>query len=377
MDHQLNTLAEDLEQDQQTLQRELDEIALLLKQAASEVERNESRRVQAEERLALVERDQSSPVDVVAEARGLVISQTRRTTLMQAQLDVLGGKQRALQRYRERVEAALPVVRAVAASGAAVGSAPLGATSGHGQAHAADSGDVLAAQEQMRGEIARQMHDGPAQSIANIALQAQIVQRLFESDPQRAAQELNELVAMVQRALEATKTFIFDVRPMVLDDLGLVPTLRRSAAERSRRWSVPVRFESVGTDRRLKTEVESGLFRMIDDAVASYIHVHATSVLIRLDWSEETVRATIGGASPHGDQTAEQRAHAVVVAARRDKNLPGALATMIHEQEEVEAARNAGLPDNVRAEMEQRATPLGITVTVSDDGWQLELLAAS
>src|SRR5689334_4976449 len=122
MDQQLNTLADDLERDQQTLQRELDEIEMLLKQAASEVERNESRRVQAEERLALVERDQSSPPEAVAEARDQVLSQTRRSTLMQAQLDVLGGKQRALQRYRERVATALPVVRAVAASGTAVGS---------------------------------------------------------------------------------------------------------------------------------------------------------------------------------------------------------------------------------------------------------------
>ena len=138
-----------------------------------------------------------------------------------------------------------------------------------------------------------------------------------------------------------------------------------------------MRFESVGTDRRLTTEIESGLFRMIDDSIGAFIRVHATSVLVRLDWSEQTVRVTISGASPRGDQTAEQRAHAVVVAARRDKNLPGALATMIHEQEEVEAARNAGLPDNVRAEIEQRAAPLGVTVTVGEDGWQLELLAGS
>jgi two-component system, NarL family, sensor histidine kinase DegS len=383
LDQQLNTLAAELESEEQTLQRELDEIDLLLKQAASEVERNESRRVQAEERLAQIERDQSSPVEAIAEARAQVLSQTRRATLMQAQLDVLGGKQRALQRYRTRLETALPIVRAVATheSGGAQprSGAPMsGATTGgSGYGAASDSGDVLAAQEQMRREIARQMHDGPAQSIANIALQAQVVQRLFERDPERANQELNELVAMVQQALEATKTFIFDVRPMVLDDLGLVPTLRRSAAERSRRWSVAVRFESVGTDRRLSTELESGLFRMIDDAVGAFINVHATSVLIRVDWSDHTVRATIGGSSPHADQTDEQRNHAVVAAARRDKNLPGALATMIHEQEEVEAARNHGLPENVRAEIEQRATALGVTVTVSDDRWMLELLANS
>jgi two-component system sensor histidine kinase DegS len=368
MNQQLSALADELERDQETLQRELEEIDLLLRQAASEVERNEARRVQAEERLSVVERESSAPPEV-AEARVQLLNQTRRATLMQAQLDVLGGKQRALLRYRERVAATLPVVRSVAAV-APEADVPPGASTGPSHA----SGDVLAAQEQMRGEIARQMHDGPAQSIANIALQAQIVERIFERDPQRAPDELKALVEMVQQALEATKTFIFDVRPMVLDDLGLVPTLRRSAAERSRRSSVPVRFESVGTDRRMSTETESGLFRMVDDAVAGYVSVGATSVVIRLDWAERRVRATVRAGSPAATQTAEDRARASVAAARRDKALPQQLATMIHQQEEDEASRNAGLPEDVRAELVQRAAPLSISVELSEDRWEIVLL---
>ncbi len=375
MNQQLTVLADDLERDQQTLKRELDEIELLLKQAASETERNESRRAQAEERVGQLERVGSTPPQEVAEARGQLLTQTRRATLMQAQLEVLAGKQRALQRYRERIESALPVVRLAAASAAGSPAATVPVTASGGAA-AADSGDALVAQEQLRRAIARQMHDGPAQSIANIALQAQIVQRLFERDPARAAVELKELVEMVHQALEATKTFIFDVRPMVLDDLGLVPTLRRSAAERSRRLGVAVRFESVGTDGRLSTEVESGLFRMIDDAAAAYIALHATSVVIRLDWSERAVRTTLRASSPKGEQTADQRARATVAAARRDKTLPDQLASLIHEQEQDEAARDAGLPENVRAELELRAAPLGIAVALSEDRWQLELIVA-
>ena len=97
---------------------------------------------------------------------------------------------------------------------------------------------ILTAQEDMRREIARQMHDGPAQSLTNIVLQAQIVDRLMTKAPDNAHAEVHQLIAMVQRTLDATKTFIFDVRPMVLDDLGLVPTLRRTASERSRRSGI-------------------------------------------------------------------------------------------------------------------------------------------
>ena len=372
----LTTLADELEQDQATIQRELEEIALLLRQAGTEVERHEGRRVQAEERLAQIERDNRAPEQLV-EARVQLLTQTRRATTMQSQVEVLGGKQRVLQRYHDRIDEALPVIRAAALGGGAAPAgpgAPLAASGSAGNGPAgAVSAVVLAAQEQMRREIARQMHDGPAQSIANIALQAQIVQRLFERDPARAAQALAELVAMVQQALDATKTFIFDVRPMVLDDLGLVPTLRRSAAERTRRSGVGIHFDSVGTDGRLGTEVESGLFRMIDDAVTAYVAVRATAVTIRLDWSEDAVRVTIAGRSPRAEQTAEQRAKATVAAARRDRALPGALASMIHEQEWVEAARNAGLPESIVTEIEQRAAGLGIAVTVTDDRWQIEL----
>src|SRR3954449_1098383 len=302
MNEQLTALADDLERDQQTLQRELDEIEMLLTQTAGESERAEARRAQAEERLAQIERDPSTPSDTVAEARAQVLNQTRRATLMQAQVDVLGGKQRALVRYRDRVANALPVVRAVAgptgpgATAATAPGTPADVPSGPPPSNGSGapppggspvSGDVLAAQEQMRREIARQMHDGPAQSIANIALQAQIVQRYFERDPQRAGPELNALVAMVQQALEATKTFIFDVRPMVLDDLGLVPTLRRSTRERGRRAHVAVEFDSMGSDRRLPRDVESTVFRILDEALGAYLALAPERASLRLDWTGE------------------------------------------------------------------------------------------
>ena len=126
---------------------------------------------------------------------------------------------------------------------------------------------VLSAQEDLRREIARAMHDGPAQSLTNIVLQAQIVDRLVARDPEQARGEIRQLVAMVQSTLDATKSFIFDVRPMVLDDLGLVPTLRRAARERGRRAHVPVEFESFGSDRRMAMEVEGGLFRILDETL--------------------------------------------------------------------------------------------------------------
>jgi two-component system sensor histidine kinase DegS len=370
----LPDLVAELERERATLERELTEIDLLMRQAASEAERHEQRRTQAAERLAAVDRDPSADVAARVEARDQLLAQTRRQTMMQGQIEVLEGKQRALQRFYERLVQIVPALGQVepgaAANGGGASAVPGAAVAASSAGRAgASSREVMAAQEQMRREIARQMHDGPAQSIANIALQAQVVQRLFERDPRQAESELGELVAMVQGALEQTKTFIFDVRPMVLDDLGLVPTLRRAAAERSRRSGQAVTFESVGADSRLTGEIESALFRIVDDAVQGLLDARPAELVVRLDWLESGVTATVRGRPRGATQAPDEAARAAVAAARRDKQMPAALASMIHEQE---SSASRGLSDKVWNEIRERAEPVGIDVSLSDDGWTIE-----
>jgi len=368
MDKTLPQLADELAADQATLERELAEIELLLRQATSEAERHEARRVQAEERVSALERDDPGGAEL-PEARTALIAQTRRASLMQTQLDVLGGKQRALQRFRDRLAEIVPVVRRGSATDATGGEAVA--------ERDMRQSDDLAAQEQLRRDIARQMHDGPAQSIANIALQAQVVQRLFERQPNQAQAELVELVRMVEGALTATKDFIFDVRPMVLDDLGLVPTLRRSSLERSRRAGIAVRFESVGADRRPSSELESALFRVIDDAMVGYLSAAPAELGVKLDWTEEGVSATIHASTAAASQPAATRARAVVAAARHERTMPAALASMIREQERDDTLRATGLPEAAWPEIRARAEAAQLRVQLSSDRSTLEVVAAT
>jgi two-component system sensor histidine kinase DegS len=243
---------------------------------------------------------------------------------------------------------------------------------------------VLAAQEDLRREIARAMHDGPAQSLTNIVLQAQIVERLLDRDPAAARREASLLVGMVQQTLEATKSFIFDVRPMVLDDLGLLPTLRRAARDRGRRAGIPVEFDSAGADRRLPIDIESGLFRMIDQALAGYLAARPERVSLRLDWSD-AVEAIVEAIVPTGP--AELRAAAAEgapdsarTARRRDRRedegaeLPPALAALIEERKTREAAlaeeasARYRLPEAALRDIRARAVPIGVEVEVVDGG---------
>lgn len=363
MERTLPELVEELAADQATLDRELAEIELLLRQAGTEAERHEARRVKAEESVRALERN--DPHGALPEARSALINQTRRGTLMEAQLDVLGGKQRALQRYRDRLAQIVPVMRD---AGFGSGSDAIA------QPERGPSED-LAAQEELRRDIARQMHDGPAQSIANIALQAHVVQRLFEREPEHAQAELAELVRMVEQALNAIKEFIFDVRPMVLDDLGLVPTLRRSSLERGRRAGIAVRFESGGADRRLASDVESALFRVIDDAMAGYLSGAPAELAVKLDWTAQNVTATIQASTAAATQSAATKAHALVDAARRERTMPAALASMIREQERDENLRTTGLPEDTWSEIQLRADAAHLRVQLSPDRSTLEVVA--
>lgn len=368
MDRTLPQLADELAADQATLERELAEIELLLRQATTESERHEARRAQAEERVAVLERDDPGASELT-EARSALLAQTRRVTLMQGQLEVLAGKQRALQRFHDRLAAIVPALREAPAANAASAS--------ESAAPNLNAAEEMAAQEELRRDIARQMHDGPAQSIANIALQAHVVQRLFERQPKQAQAELDELVRMVEHALAATKEFIFDVRPMVLDDLGLVPTLRRSSLERGRRAGVAVRFESIGADRRLRSELESALFRVIDDAMAGYLSGSPAELAVRLSWTPDGVSATLQASTAAATESAASRAHAVVAAARRERTMPAALASMIREQERDETLRATGLPEEAWQDIQQRAEAAQLKVTLSSDRSTVEVSAVT
>jgi two-component system, NarL family, sensor histidine kinase DegS len=357
-----------LEQDRQSLERELDEIEMLLSQARVEADRHEARRRAAEERFDEMMRPYSIQSGL-REAHQQLMVQAQRAALMAAQIEVLEGKQKVLRRYAEGMRRQIEVLA----------SAGAGESAGDG-GERAPSREVLAAQEDLRRAIARQMHDGPAQSIANIALQAQVAQRLLARDAQAANRELDALRQLVQHALEATKAFIFEVRPMVLDDLGLLPTLRRSARERAQRSGVPVQLESHGSDRRLDREIESHLFRIVDDAVAGFVARAPEQVTIRLDWTPERLVLIVRTFPPAVPAAADPPpAEARPSRGGRDA-VPEALAGMIAQQAAETAERAAGryraygLSDGLWRELEARAATVGIRLGRDEDALRLEAL---
>jgi hypothetical protein len=374
----------------------MDEIDLLISQVKTESARHESRRAAAADKLAMAA-GSGGGKDVVDLANQLV-SVARKAALMEAQVDLLEGKRKSIARLHDVLMAHADQVAGLSrGGGGGAASSEMTAADGepggdNGRFGGSDRtlealGDfaegesippavariVLSAQEDLRREIARAMHDGPAQSLTNIVLQAQIVERLLSKDPAKAGVEVTALVAMVQRTLDATKTFIFDVRPMVLDDLGLVPTLRRASRDRGARARIKVEFESVGVDRRLAPELESGLFRMLDDALAAHVASRPERVSLRLDWGEQLVIELMAGKAMVTVDAPDLPAEGA--------ELPPALAAMVEDRraayaDALETARIdalARLPDRVWREIAERSSLIGVKAELLDEGARLRM----
>jgi two-component system sensor histidine kinase DegS len=362
-----------LDREVEGLERERYEILLLAGQARSESGRHEQKRAHLADKLAAVTAAPTADGTRIADQNAQIDTLAKRAALMDAQIEVLQGKQKVLLRYRDALThlrgevAALGGIDPPRAAPALAGPGAPEAV-GPGAGSAAVQRLLQSALEDLRRDIARAMHDGPAQSLTNIVLQAQIVERLMDRDPAAARAEVRELVGMVQRTLDATKTFIFDVRPMVLDDLGLVPTLRRVARDRSRRAQVPVEFDSLGPDRRLPMELESTAFRIVDESVAALAATRPERVTVTLDWGATELTTTIRAHLAPLDQEPAFPPPAA--------DVPAALVTMIESRRADRAAAVAagGVPAEVRREITDRATALGGRVGVAADGQTIEVV---
>jgi two-component system sensor histidine kinase DegS len=149
-------------------------------------------------------------------------------------------------------------------------------------------------QEEERKRIARQVHDGPAQAMANVVLQSEISERLFAVDPARSRTELAALRQMVNKTLQELRGFIFELRPMILDDLGLVPTLRRYVQTLIDKHGVRIDFSSTGRDRRLPSDDEVAIFRLIQDSLIERIDkASAKDLVLSMTWKDDQLEVLL------------------------------------------------------------------------------------
>lgn len=158
---------------------------------------------------------------------------------------------------------------------------------------------IIETQEEERRRIAREIHDGPAQSMANIVLRAEICGKMLGNERPEVRQELSVLKDSARKSLQEVRRIIFDLRPMGLDDLGLYAAVTRYIENfKGRHTEYEIESKFVGSRQRLDSLVEVALYRIIQEAMQNIVkHAQAKKikVVIENDKKQLTVRVIDDG----------------------------------------------------------------------------------
>ncbi|WP_338656778.1 MULTISPECIES: sensor histidine kinase [Sporosarcina] len=155
---------------------------------------------------------------------------------------------------------------------------------------------IIQAQEEERKRLSRDIHDGPAQMLANVMIRTGLIEKIFvEKGPQPALGELADLKVMVRNALYEVRRIIYDLRPMALDDLGLIPTLRKylSTIEEYEK-NVEIHFQNSGQEQRFQTNFEVSVFRLVQESVSNALkHGKSKDIWVKTEWLRDIMNIII------------------------------------------------------------------------------------
>lgn len=149
---------------------------------------------------------------------------------------------------------------------------------------------VIKAQEEERSRLSREIHDGPAQILANVVLKSELCEKLIDIDKERAKQELKNLKDTIRLSLTDVRKIIYDLRPMSLDDLGLIPTITQLIDKFVEETDIFVEFNVFGIAEKLQSAVELTIFRIVQEALANVRkHSKATRVSVKIEFLKKVL----------------------------------------------------------------------------------------
>ena len=283
--HPWETLSEELQKDVERAQRELKEISMMLEQSELEVNKLAQRNATATSRLQQVlGYFDSAPRDDIRSAYDGALDAQQRLFVMRGQLEKLQADKEHLQKYLQQLELVLDTF----------GNAPAPGKSASSSSAFSTVEAIIQAQEAERQRLSRQMHDGPAQALSNFILQTEIAMRLFDMNPDQAREELNNLKQSATATFQKVRDFIFELRPMMLDDLGLVPTLKRYVEAFKEQNNIDVALTVSGVERRLESYIEVMIFRAIQELLGNAVRLsQANRIVVDIDVSENSVKVSV------------------------------------------------------------------------------------
>lgn len=153
---------------------------------------------------------------------------------------------------------------------------------------------VIQAQEEERYRLSREIHDGPAQILANLVLKSELCEKLIDIDSKKAKEELQGLRTVMRSSLKDVRKIIYDLRPMSLDDLGLIPTVERLVSQHNEESEIFAEFKFFGDKVKLMPVIELAAFRIIQESLNNIRkHSKAERASVKIELTKKNINIVI------------------------------------------------------------------------------------
>jgi two-component system sensor histidine kinase DegS len=266
-------------------QRALREVTLMIEQSQGELTKLTQRNTAITSHLQQVQKQNGTSVDEIKMAYDSALDAQQRLFVMRGQLEKLQNDKTHLEKY-------VSVLNQIVSGSDEKLNENEASSDGKGQMGGIEM--IVNAQEAERQRLSRQMHDGPAQALSNFILQTEIAMRLLDADPAQAKEELGSLKASAMGTFQKVRNFIFELRPMMLDDLGLVPTLKKYADAFKEQTGLDVNVTVTGVERRLEPYLEVMIFRATQELLGNASrHSQATLIKVQVDLGSDLIRVSV------------------------------------------------------------------------------------
>ena len=156
------------------------------------------------------------------------------------------------------------------------------------------SAAIIKAQEDERFRVSREIHDGPAQDVANLMFQVSVCERMVDIDPFEAKENLQELRRQLRSCLTDIRQIIFDMRPMSLDDLGLVSAIKQLIMKMRERRILEAELQVDGQEVTLPNHIETAIFRIVQESLNNVNrHSGVKEAKVRILFTKEALSVLI------------------------------------------------------------------------------------
>jgi two-component system sensor histidine kinase DegS len=294
-------IAESSRQECELIKRELTDIQQRVKEIVKEVDKIETEERRSRSRLLIVSRDfnKYSEEDIKEAYENANNLRIQLMLKRQEEKNLIQKRQELEMRYKNAVELVKRAEKLITQVGVA-----MEILTGNLEDIVETIEDmnkrqmlgikIIQAQEEERQRVARDIHDGPAQSMANVVLKAELCERLLTLDVERAKNELRNLKEIVRESIRDVRKIIYDLRPMSLDDLGLIPTVERYAQKFKEDTGIDVEVMTYGYQRSIQSVIQIAMFRIIQEALNNIRkHSKAKNVKIKIEFSMTNLNVVI------------------------------------------------------------------------------------